>query len=164
MGAAVNCLTCNYDLRGLPEHRCPECGRTFDPAVPSTYRDPQRPTGFPLWVVAMVAAYPTFVLGLAVLTWCAAAISLGRPPRTTGADDPKSINAIVSLLHAATILGVFGIVAHPPECLVVLIACLHAGRTRRRGAATLLLTLLAVASFVVLVAALGTGLGEWLAD
>jgi len=27
----MNCPSCGYDLRGLPEHRCPECGRPFDP-------------------------------------------------------------------------------------------------------------------------------------
>jgi hypothetical protein len=26
----MRCLTCGYDLRGLPEPRCPECGRAFD--------------------------------------------------------------------------------------------------------------------------------------
>ena len=25
------CVQCGYDLRGLPEHRCPECGRSFVP-------------------------------------------------------------------------------------------------------------------------------------
>ena len=25
------CLGCGYDLRGQVEHRCPECGRAFDP-------------------------------------------------------------------------------------------------------------------------------------
>jgi hypothetical protein len=30
------CAKCGYDLRGLPEPRCPECGTPFDPkAVPS---------------------------------------------------------------------------------------------------------------------------------
>ena len=27
------CLHCGYDLRGQIEPRCPECGRTFDPAL-----------------------------------------------------------------------------------------------------------------------------------
>jgi hypothetical protein len=31
------CLSCGYDLRGLPENRCPECGRAFDPNKPTTY-------------------------------------------------------------------------------------------------------------------------------
>src|SRR3954471_8848655 len=31
------CLECNYVLRGLPEPRCPECGRYFDPTDPSSY-------------------------------------------------------------------------------------------------------------------------------
>lgn len=28
---ALTCPLCDYDLRGLPEHRCPECGHAFDP-------------------------------------------------------------------------------------------------------------------------------------
>jgi hypothetical protein len=34
------CLTCGYILDGLPEPRCPECGRGFDPRDPSTFRGP----------------------------------------------------------------------------------------------------------------------------
>lgn len=26
----LKCPNCGYNLRGLPEHRCPECGQTFD--------------------------------------------------------------------------------------------------------------------------------------
>lgn len=29
---AFTCKECGYDLRGLPENRCPECGTTFEPA------------------------------------------------------------------------------------------------------------------------------------
>ena len=28
---AAQCLGCRYEVRNLPEDRCPECGRTFDP-------------------------------------------------------------------------------------------------------------------------------------
>jgi hypothetical protein len=27
----MRCRNCGYDLRGLIEHRCPECGKEFDP-------------------------------------------------------------------------------------------------------------------------------------
>ena len=33
----MRCLSCKYDLCHLTEHRCPECGREFDPANPKTY-------------------------------------------------------------------------------------------------------------------------------
>jgi hypothetical protein len=31
------CTQCGYDLRGNTSNRCPECGRGFDPADPTTY-------------------------------------------------------------------------------------------------------------------------------
>ena len=33
----MKCLDCRYLLKGLPEHRCPECGRSFDPDDPATF-------------------------------------------------------------------------------------------------------------------------------
>lgn len=33
----MRCKACGYDLRSLPEHRCPECGRRFDPDNPRTF-------------------------------------------------------------------------------------------------------------------------------
>lgn len=35
--ATPTCLTCHYALTGVPTPRCPECGRPFDPADPSTF-------------------------------------------------------------------------------------------------------------------------------
>src|SRR6476659_8286291 len=40
---AARCRSCGYSLRGLSEHRCPECDRTFDPARRGTMRLPLRP-------------------------------------------------------------------------------------------------------------------------
>lgn len=37
------CLTCDYPLLSLSEHRCPECGRVFDPADPRTMRTQRSP-------------------------------------------------------------------------------------------------------------------------
>ncbi len=31
------CISCNFDLRGLPGNTCPECGSAFDPADPATF-------------------------------------------------------------------------------------------------------------------------------
>lgn len=33
----IYCLDCRYCLYGLREHRCPECGRGFDPEDSTTY-------------------------------------------------------------------------------------------------------------------------------
>ena len=33
----MRCKTCRYPLTNLPEPRCPECGRAFDPDVPGTF-------------------------------------------------------------------------------------------------------------------------------
>ena len=40
------CLGCYYDLRGLPENRCPECGRFFSPGNPKSYSVTPRPQTF----------------------------------------------------------------------------------------------------------------------
>ena len=36
---SICCRGCGYTLDGLPEHRCPECGRTFDPRDPATFKE-----------------------------------------------------------------------------------------------------------------------------
>jgi hypothetical protein len=33
----VRCKTCHYSLLNLTKHRCPECGRPFDPRDASTF-------------------------------------------------------------------------------------------------------------------------------
>ncbi len=35
----LHCPRCDYDLRGLPEDRCPECGIPFDASDPFCYPD-----------------------------------------------------------------------------------------------------------------------------
>src|SRR5688500_3205898 len=48
------CLGCSYNLRGLSEPRCPECGREFRPGAPSTYS--LAPRGRPAALVQLVEA------------------------------------------------------------------------------------------------------------
>ena len=33
----MRCLSCHYSLENLTEHRCPECGREFDPDDDTTF-------------------------------------------------------------------------------------------------------------------------------
>jgi len=35
----MRCKHCNYDLTGLADNRCPECGEAFDPDDPTTFED-----------------------------------------------------------------------------------------------------------------------------
>jgi hypothetical protein len=49
---SASCLGCGYALRGLPEARCPECGRRFNPIAPSTMKPPPPPLP-PEWRAAL---------------------------------------------------------------------------------------------------------------
>ena len=40
---SANCLNCGYQLHGLPDPTCPECGRAFDFDDPSTYDSSDSP-------------------------------------------------------------------------------------------------------------------------
>lgn len=42
--ANARCLHCGYRLYGLTEHRCPECGRSFNPLDPTTYETTSKPS------------------------------------------------------------------------------------------------------------------------
>lgn len=65
------CIDCSYSLRGLQTHRCPECGRKFDPSVPMSMN-----LGLPMqrWAqrLATHIGYPTQLLtnlALAGIVW-----------------------------------------------------------------------------------------------
>ena len=54
----IPCPQCEYNLRGLVEPRCPECGHAFDPhAVLMAHRDNQPPLPI-LWVVRNMYRHP----------------------------------------------------------------------------------------------------------
>jgi hypothetical protein len=63
------CKGCGYVLDGLPENRCPECGREFDPNIPGTFSD--QPPLHPVKVLLLKPiGWPTFLLaGAASVMW-----------------------------------------------------------------------------------------------
>lgn len=61
------CLRCGYPLVAQTENRCPECGDSFDPNNPDSYRE--RPMRKPQPVILLLAVYlMPFVLNSLLLT------------------------------------------------------------------------------------------------
>ncbi len=67
--AAIFCCACGYDLRGQPApHRCPECGRAFDPANRKTFLT--RPPRGAVWRWTRRTAVLLLSLGLLLaMSW-----------------------------------------------------------------------------------------------
>lgn len=63
------CLTCDYSLTSLPEPRCPECGRPFDPADPHTVNLTGRPFPALARFLAKPVGLPLYLLALTAFTW-----------------------------------------------------------------------------------------------
>ena len=62
------CFGCDYPLRGLAGHRCPECGRAFDPDNAATV-NAGRPLGrLGRWVLKPVGG-PVIALAMVPLVW-----------------------------------------------------------------------------------------------
>lgn len=55
--APARCKQCFYVIENLPDKRCPECGRAFDPAVPDTYTfNPPQVIVYWHWGLALLIA------------------------------------------------------------------------------------------------------------
>jgi hypothetical protein len=52
----LGCPWCGYRLQGLPDNRCPECGRRFDPLYLVATRWGQKPTPMPVGEQLLAAA------------------------------------------------------------------------------------------------------------
>jgi hypothetical protein len=108
----MECLTCRYDLSGVPAGPCPECGQKFDPRDRATYGpilSRRLPRRWLFWVCPIAAAAPLWVHAWLHLMLIVARLELGRWPHRGGADDPSCI-PWVNAMHA---LGWLGILASP---------------------------------------------------
>jgi len=64
------CLHCNYPLQSLSEHRCPECGRAFDPNDPETMNVTRRPVGaLTRRIVRGLPVWPVNVAAVVLIGW-----------------------------------------------------------------------------------------------
>ncbi|MGE3182214.1 MAG: hypothetical protein AB7N71_11335, partial [Phycisphaerae bacterium] len=109
----MHCLKCEYDLRGVADCRCPECGRAFDPDDDATFATPedvlsprQRWLFRILRVIALAPLIPHVFL---VAAWLSAWEMLGHPP-SPYVDDPKSISNpsvtwFIELFWGSTVFG-----------------------------------------------------------
>ena len=106
--ADAHCLKCGYALRGLTEHRCPECGNPFDPSDFVDTFVPKWPKLLQWWIAAM--------LGSAVLRSAgivhSVELALGWP-LGSGGPLPVPIRAAYALY------GVQWLVTFVMGCLVV---------------------------------------------
>ena len=63
----MRCKSCHYSLANLTVHRCPECGRAFDPTDPTTFTSSSRRLrvwhGLLIYLVTLIG----FVFGVLLL-------------------------------------------------------------------------------------------------
>jgi hypothetical protein len=97
------CLACDYILDGLPELRCPECGRPFDPEDARTFAVMPRPRwrSYSLYVAGLL--YPWFLLAAFLATWLVAAAELGRFPQPIR-DDPWNCGPVSRVAVGTTLV------------------------------------------------------------
>ncbi len=85
------CRRCRYVLDGLSDHRCPECGRPFDPANRQTYRT--KPRRRWLWkiIFAVIGLPAGALIGASLLVF------LMLPPAPQNRISPLIISLSVGL-------------------------------------------------------------------
>lgn len=63
----MRCWRCDYDLSNTTEHRCPECGRAFDPENEETYATTEKLQGLKLaralLIVIFIVLFAGFFVG-----------------------------------------------------------------------------------------------------
>jgi hypothetical protein len=93
----VRCKTCHYSLMNLTEHRCPECGKPFDPNDQSTFAvaSATPPAGL-LRLLALAAA--AYFLGFIIVYIC-------RSGLTDYLDGPSGARREILVWRAALFAG-----------------------------------------------------------
>ncbi len=91
---AFTCKQCGYDLQGLPEDRCPECGTAFDRTereriIARVTSPPPRPRYRRLAALAVVIAMLALVAGTAIWRRIAAPPAKGAVAPATAASAPN---------------------------------------------------------------------------
>ncbi|MFG0252061.1 MAG: hypothetical protein ACF8NJ_04220 [Phycisphaerales bacterium JB038] len=76
------CRGCGYRLDGLGEHRCPECGRAFDPDRPGSFRFGRATDAgrFRRLSVLLPTGYAAVLFLLVYSAWGASYLALGQLP------------------------------------------------------------------------------------
>ncbi|HPD30449.1 MAG TPA: hypothetical protein PLL20_10665 [Phycisphaerae bacterium] len=106
----ARCPHCGYSLRGLPENRCPECGRPFEVTELTQSFRPRWPQLLTWYLAACVIA-TILDLSPALLRWNAYLLL----PHGTAAEPLRDVVNVASLVKTALILAV------GPICIVGLI-------------------------------------------
>jgi hypothetical protein len=120
----VRCKTCHYSLANLTEHRCPECGASFDPNDPSTYFDAST-TDRPRTLVGIA----TLSYGFLALIWLSYVYLIAdSEPLTFGValSIITGALALTALTFAAGVLvySIYWLVRRAPSLAIVLVVVL----------------------------------------
>jgi hypothetical protein len=95
----VRCKGCQYSLLNLagPPHRCPECGRAFDPEDPRTFTPDYRQAVILSKSIPVIAGVTLMVL------WIFFFVTLPDPPANTF-ESPRFIRAAGAALPCGVFL------------------------------------------------------------
>ncbi|MCB9852093.1 MAG: hypothetical protein H6819_03285 [Phycisphaerales bacterium] len=88
---AFTCLQCGYDLKGLPENRCPECGTPFDASEIEKIRARiglRRPKPRNRWIAVIVVILLAFSVAAGFVVWQNSAKRMTTTATTTSAPTP----------------------------------------------------------------------------
>lgn len=129
----ASCLHCGYRLRGLPEHRCPECGHSFNPYHPTSMhvpgfrlqRAPRPPLTFGAGQIYLSLVATVHIVGgshlvcgfwpLGIVIWCIVFIRWsewrqarnGNAPPLSTPEGSKWWRVLVKCMLAATVVFSF---------------------------------------------------------